>query len=242
MYFPILSTNTSEKRKWKATRERRTALVGSQARRFTRHEPGSPGRLVRKGGEKRWQSLAGCRSTSAPVIKESRDSSGRERVGARNREIGRETKWWKVENGTREEGTVRFEHGGGPARRCSRSFLFRAAPASPPARKSERCVMFGHLRETPRRFLATALLTTSKTFSSLPSRKPSPIFPPLASNSIRDAERQISPQFFLANFSSSWSRYPRSLRNPISSNFCYRYARRDFSDCIVVRDKDGYNR
>ena len=47
---------------------------------------------------------------------------------------------------------------------CSRSFLFRA-PTSPLARKSERCVMFGHLRETPRRFLDTALLTSSRTFS-----------------------------------------------------------------------------
>lgn len=40
---------------------------------------------VRKGGKKRWQNLAGCRSTSVPVIK-SRDSSARELVCNRKSE------------------------------------------------------------------------------------------------------------------------------------------------------------
>lgn len=126
----------------------RTALDGSQVHRFTRHEPGFPGRGEKQGGKKRWQKLAGCRSASSvPHIP--RFVWSRARVQTK---IGRETvrlwEWRKWHHGS-------IEHGG-PARCWPRPFLFRA-PASPPARKSERCVMF-HLRETPRRFLAIAQL------------------------------------------------------------------------------------
>lgn len=104
--------------------------------------------------ERRWQNLAGCRSTS---LVKSRGSCRRDVASCsieKHKGVVVQWKW-------RPRGRATVKHGG-PV--CSRSFLFRAL-ASPVARKSERCVMFGHLRETPRRFLDTALLTSSKTFS-----------------------------------------------------------------------------
>lgn len=104
--------------------------------------------------ERRWQNLAGCRSTS---LVKSRGSCRRDVASCSIEKHKGVVVRWKW----RPRGRATVKHGG-PV--CSRSFLFRA-PASLVARKSERCVMFGHLRETPRRFLDTALLTSSKTFS-----------------------------------------------------------------------------